>query len=295
MRLPDFLILGGMRCGSTTLANILNTQSSIFIPESKELHFFDQRSPTIKSLNDYAEQFSAATDIQLVAEATPDYFSTPGCMQWIHSTMSTAKLIVILRDPIQRAWSHYRFSVATMREIEPFDNALNLEPERLAHPIHEHDIYFSYLQRSRYIQHINHYLSKFAAEQLHVIFLEELNQNPEPVLKALFDFLQLDLQDGWQSAMRITNQASLVNIRDQSQLDQQQKTKLAINRMSARVLNSKLLMLFPRRSRDKLYRKVESAVEASDKLEQATIDRLNNYFSPYNQQLEQFLGRKLPW
>ena len=284
-----------MRCGSTTLANILNTQDSIFIPESKELHFFDQRNPTIKTLGQYSEQFSKAKDDQLTGEATPDYFSTYACMEQISAALPDVKFIIILRDPVQRAWSHYRFSVATMREIEPFDNALNLEDERLAHPIHEHDIYFSYLQRSRYIEHIKHYLTRFSPEQMHIILLEELNHQPQKVLEGVFVFLQKQLYEGWQDAVRITNQASLVNVQDQRQLDQKQKTELVVNRLSAKVLNSRLLKFLPRNSRDKLYRKVESAMQMSNSLEQNTIDRLSQYFAPYNQELEQFLGRKLPW
>ncbi len=295
MRLPDFLIIGGMRCGSTTLANILKTQSSIYLPESKELHYFDQRSPQIKNIDQYGQCFIAATNSQLVGEATPDYFSTEGCMERIHTTIPDVKLILILRDPVKRAWSHYRFSVATMREIEPFDNALNLEQERLAHPIHEHDIYFSYLQRSRYIDHIEHYLSRFDRSRLHIVFLEELNKEPQQTLQPLFSYLGLQLTNSWQDAHRITNQASLVNVRNDDVLEQQKRHKLAINRFSAKMLNSRILKVLPQRSRDKLYRKVESVIDPVNNLSESTINRLNRYFKPYNQRLEDFLERELPW
>ena len=284
-----------MRCGSTTLTNILKTQDSIFFPELKELHYFDQRNPEIQSLDQYGQYFVPALESQLIGEATPDYFSTQGCVERIHAAIPNTKLVLILRNPVARAWSHYRFSVATMKEIEPFNNALKLEEERLAHPIHEHDIYFSYLQRGRYIEHLVSYLSVFKNEQLHVLFLEDLNKNPKKVITDLSDFLNIETNDSWDFALRITNQASLVNIKADEDLEATTKKELKLNRDAADFLNSRYFKIIPLSIRNSIYRKIEARIGHSTEPETSIAQELENYFEPYNMRLEELLGRKLPW
>lgn len=293
--LPDFLIIGGMRCGSTTLTNILKSQQGIFVPERKELHYFDQRNPQIRSIDDYRHHLLQAADSQLIGEATPDYLTSRGCAMRIHRDLPDVKLIIILRDPVRRAWSHYRFSVANCREIEPFENALRLEAERLAHPIHEHDIFFSYQQRGRYIEHIQTYLTWFNPDQLHIVLLEELIANPEESIARLFEFLNLDYDSSWKQWLRITNQASLINLDYDNSKDPLKEQHHKLNRDSADWLNSRSLKFLPQSVRDSLYRKIESRLGHSELPDEKCRDKLNAYFEPFNRRLAAFLGRELPW
>lgn len=294
-RLPDFLIVGGMRCGSTTLTNILKSQQGVFIPERKELHYFDQRNTEIQSIDDYRHQFIQAADSQLVGEATPDYLTSRGCAMRIHDDLPDVKLIMILRDPVRRAWSHYRFSVANCREIEPFDQALCLEAERLAHPIHEHDIFFSYQQRGRYIEHIQTYLTCFDPDQLHIVLLEELIASPQETLARLFSFLNLDHDSTWKHWLRITNQASLINLDSDSSTDTSKEQHFKFNRDSANWLNAPSVKFIPQSVRDSIYRKIESRLGHSELPDQKCQDQLQAYFEPFNHHLKAFLGRELPW
>ena len=293
--LPDFLIVGGMRCGSTTLANILNSQSAIFLPETKEIHYFDQRNLDIQSIQDYIDHFKMATQTQLIGEATPDYLTSSGCALRIQQQLPDVKLIMILRDPVRRAWSHYRFSVASGREIEPFDNALRLEDERLAHPIHEHDIFFSYQQRSRYIEHIRNYLNRFRADQLHIIILEELLADPQSIVTALFSFLDIEHDSSWKSWLRITNQASLIHLESQSGSVDSKKQHFKLNRDSADLLNARSAKFIPQSIRDSLYRKLESRLGHSELPDERCQEMLAAYFQPFTKQLEAYLQRELPW
>ena len=293
--LPGFLIIGGMRCGSTTLANILKSQSEIFLPDIKEIHYFDQRNLEINSIEDYSRHFLMATHNQLIGEATPDYLSSSGCALRIQQQLPDVKLIMILRDPVRRAWSHYRFSVASGREIEPFDNALRLEAERLAHPIHEHDIFFSYQQRGRYSEHIANYLDRFNADQLHIVILEELLADPQHIVAAVFDFLKIEHDNSWKSWLRITNQASLINLETADSTGNSKKQHLKFNRDSADLLNKRAVKFIPQSLRDALYRKLESRLGHSELPDERCQDQLRAYFQPYNEQLEAHLERKLPW
>ena len=293
--LPDFLVIGGMRCGSTTLTNILNSQQAVFIPPVKEVHYFDQRNTSIDSLADYQRYFINASENQYLGEATPDYLTSSGCASRIHRDLPDIKLIMILRDPVRRAWSHYRFSMASGREIEPFANALNLEAERLAHPIHEHDIFFSYQQRGRYIDHIEGYLKLFKREQLHIILLEDLNHDPDHTVKQLFEFVGITADTDWKPWLRITNQTSLINLDLNKQWASQKNQHLKLNRDSADFLNSGKVKFIPQSVRDALYRRLESKLGHSEWPDRDSRNRLKAHFAPFNQRLSAFLGRALPW
>lgn len=293
--LPNFLIIGGMRCGSTTLANILNSQQDVLIPENKELHYFDQRNPEIPSVVEYGRHFFSAENVRHIGEATPDYLTTAGCARRISRDLPGVKLIAILRDPVRRAWSHYRFSVASGFEIEPFDKALRLETERLAHPIHLHDIYFSYQQRGRYIEHIQAYLRWFKPEQLHIVVLEELLADPENSVAKLFRFLNLDGDDQWRPWLRITNQASLINLTPQDGSRGSGNQHFKFNRDTADFLNSRSVKFVPQSVRDYVYRKVESRLGHGELPDPPSRKMLKHYFAPYNQSLVGYLGRQLPW
>jgi len=283
-----------MRCGSTTLVNILKSQQSIFIPERKELHFFDQRNPQLKSADDYAERFSEANSTQLIGEATPDYLSTPGSINRMADLLPDTKLLLILRNPVNRVLSHHRFSVLMKREIEPLETALNLETERLAHPIHEHDIFFSYKQRSRYIEHIEEILKRYRRDQLHILFLEELELDSGKVMSAVFDHLGIDPNEEWKNQVKISNQSSLMNLK-QGDSNTNTPWKLKLNRKMVKLIDSKYLTWVPQSSRNRLYRQIESTFLVDDLPSDKVIALLEDYFVPYNKRLEALLGRALPW
>ena len=189
-RLPDFLVIGGMRCGSTTLHNVLSAHSQIYLPDTKELHFFDRRNPVMgDDLTQYKAAFAGCSDEQICGEITPDYLTTPGCAQRIAATLTQPKLVVILREPSARLCSHYLMSVANGVEPHTLNEALDLEASRLQQQDDVSDIFHSYYQRSDYLPHLQRYQQQFGRDSLHVLFLEELNNNPQPVLERLLLFL----------------------------------------------------------------------------------------------------------
>jgi len=102
-RLPDFLVIGGMRCGSTTLHKVLSAHPRLFLPKQKELHFFDSYNPDLaENLGAYQQVFRPEQPNQLCGEVTPDYLTTPQAFDNISQTLRQPKIIVILRDPIER-------------------------------------------------------------------------------------------------------------------------------------------------------------------------------------------------
>ena len=190
MRLPDFIVIGGMRCGTTTLYHLLRQCGGIYMPPVKEIHFFDRRNPALdESAARYAEVFSAAGSAQRCGEVTPDYLTTHRCAERIHALVPDVRLVTILRDPVERAWSHYLVSCLNGVETLPLAEALEAEPERLGDGTDRSDIFFSYLQRSRYVEHLERYEALFGRKAMLVLFLEELATDAAGQGKRLLEHL----------------------------------------------------------------------------------------------------------
>ena len=270
MRFPDFLVIGGMRCGTTSLYELLRQQSGIYLPEKKELHFFDRRNPQLDRDERYAEVFAPARDDQLCGEVTPDYLTTMDCDQAIHALIPEVKLIAVLRDPVARVWSHYQFSRFHKVETEGLGKALDLEEERLALATDHTDIFFSYQQRGRYIEHLLRYESLFGREQMHVMFLDDLRTNTHETVAKMLRFLggdELQLSDvgAFPSVNRITAYQALED------LAQGKQGRSLWQRLRAGVSRKPVTM------------------------PPEVHERLQQYFQPYNQDLERWMGRPLAW
>ena len=270
-----------MRCGTTSLHELLRMQSSLYLPENKELHFFDKRNPDLGfSIDGYMNLFSDCSAEVLCGEATPDYLSTEGCDGFIHDVVPEAKLIIILRDPVERTWSHYLFSVLHKVEKLDFISALNAETERLKIKSDHTDIFFSYLQRSRYMEHLTRFESLFGGDQLKVIFFEDLVQDPRRVLRDLLNFLSVPSTD---------ELIELPHLNKMSNLYEESAPKLPVKTSR---LNSLLTRFMGKPDHKPQYKKVERKKE-----ELAPSDReyLKSYFSEHNAKLETWLDHPLPW
>lgn len=196
MSLPNFLIIGAQKAGTTWLKKLLQDHPDVFLPE-KEVRFFNRADRFCRGLDWYEQQFREASKHQLVGEKTPNYLwtnppdeeryiSDPHCR--IADTLSDAKLIVILRNPVDRTVSAYNHHLRHGR-ISPhlsMEQVLFEEHRQLARE-------FGILTMSMYDCHIQDYLSVFDSEQLLPLFFEEdVVANAESGLRKVCDFLGLD-------------------------------------------------------------------------------------------------------
>ena len=237
------------------------------MPDTKELHFFDRRNPDLPGEKAYCQLFESARVGQKCGEVTPDYLSTPGCAAAIHELAPQVKLIVVLRDPVERAWSHYQFSRFHKVETEPLDVALSAEDERLAMATDHSDIFFSYQQRGRYLEHLRHYELLFGRERIHVALLDDLVHHSRRTFEKIMlfldaDFEQASISDQFPSLNRTSAYRALAKVRGRSGI------------------RDRLKSVLPDRP---------AKLSARDRA------RLSRYFEPYNRDLEDWLGRSLPW
>jgi hypothetical protein len=185
MPLPTFLIAGAQRCGTSTLAASMRQHPGIFMAKPKELHFFDAHFDL--GLDWYSDQFVTTRRHRQWGEATPIYAFDPEARKRIKQVVPEVKIIVILRDPSQRAYSHYWHAVREENEtLDSFEEALDREPERLASGDRQTLIHHSYVTRGHYIDQLEALEDLFGRDRLHVMLFDDLIEDRQRSLRQVF-------------------------------------------------------------------------------------------------------------
>lgn len=206
--LPDFIIIGAQKGGTTSLFDYLS-QHPCLIPSSvKEVHYFDGGlTPGLdkyaRGLKWYRSHFPLQDKLScsnLTYEASPLYAFHPVVPGRIAKILPDIKLIFLLRDPVERAISHYFHEQRKGREKLPIIDAMLAEEERLQY-VEQHSDYnsmgflhFSYKSRGIYHEQIGRYWNHFSKEQLLVLESEQLFSDPMPTVAKVLDFIGVSRQ-----------------------------------------------------------------------------------------------------
>lgn len=188
--LPDFLGLGTQKGGTTTLHWLLTKHQQVHLPKCKEVHYFTQHHHQGEAW--YSSHFENAAPQQRCGEITPFYLFHPEAAGRIHALLPQAKLIVLLRDPVERAISH--FFHARQRGFEPLEleDAMAAESNRLASGDPFSFQKHSYVSRSRYLEQLDRYEALFPSHQLLILRSEDLFEQVEQIWPRLLHFLDLE-------------------------------------------------------------------------------------------------------
>ena len=197
--LPDFLIIGAQKAGTTALYAYLREHPQITGPSWKEVSFFDRHYARGEAW--YRGNFPNTLRARggLVGEASPSYLFHPLAPERVAALVPEAKLVALVRDPVDRAFSHYQHEVALGREPLSFEDALEAEDERLrgeeermaADPAYFSHAWWNYTYRARgrYAEQLERWLVPFPREQLLVLPSEELLGEPEQAHGRVLEFL----------------------------------------------------------------------------------------------------------
>jgi hypothetical protein len=255
--LPDFLVIGAQRSGTTSLQRYLIQHPCIAAAFRKEVHFFDRNLR--KDITWYREHFPSriykyyVTTILrrqfMTGEATASYLFYPHAPRLISETLPGIKLIALLRNPVDRAYSHYQHEVGLKYETLSFDDAINQEPQRLdgererivadkRYDSYNYD-HYSYLSRGLYVDQLKDWMALFPKEQMLILRSEDFFAEPGRILQQVFQFLELP---AWALP-----QYKPYNAREYTTMDA------------------------------------------------ATRNRLSRYFEPHNRRLHDLLGRDFAW
>jgi Sulfotransferase domain len=196
--LPHFLIIGAQKAGTSTLYASLSTHPEIEEAQEKELHFFDRHYAN--GINSYRWQFPELKRGQITGEATPYYFFHPLAPERVARTLPDVKLIAMLRNPVERAYSQYHSEVRKgFEDLPTFEEAIAAEAERLSgerekvtedptydsHSLRHH----SYLARGIYADQLEGWFEHFSREQFLILKFEDFASRPRRTLRRCEEFL----------------------------------------------------------------------------------------------------------
>jgi hypothetical protein len=218
---PEFVIIGAQKAGTTSLYDYLVQHPCIAPARTKEVHFFDHHFA--RGIGWYARRFSTQREKKragkplghelITGEASPYYLFHPHVPKRIKETLPNARLIVLLRNPVSRAFSHYNMNVSKKtyknpetvhsltRETLPFDEAIEAEEERIAgewEKMQADENYrstalqlYSYKARGIYVDQLKMWLELFPREQLLILNSEKFARNTTEVWSQVLDYLEL--------------------------------------------------------------------------------------------------------
>jgi hypothetical protein len=208
MTLPNFLVIGAYKSGTSSLQHYLRSHPEVFVPEYKEPRFFafdtgaDGAGPSadeidrnpmyrgaIVDIEAYRQLFAEATTESAVGEVSPEYLKNPAAAPRIAARVPKAKLIAVLRNPVQRAFSDYLMYRRDGRETETdFLAALQAQPQRLA----AGEATGQYLVTGHYADQLEVYYQTFDRSQILVVRHEDLVADRDGTMSTIFEFLDVD-------------------------------------------------------------------------------------------------------
>lgn len=202
MTLPNFLIIGSAKSGTTSLADYISQHPEVFMSSIKEPHYFTFSDEDVKfngpgdhivhrsivtDLNIYTQLFKGVTDEIAIGEASTTYLSIPKAAYKIKAVVPNAQLIAILRNPVDKAYSSYLHLRRDGREsIKNFESALQEEEKRIEQN-------WGYLWRYKtmgfYYDHLRRYFDLFHKEQIKIYLYEDFCNDPQTVIADIFSHI----------------------------------------------------------------------------------------------------------
>ena len=274
--LPSFLILGGSRSGNTSLFAYLTEHPNI-MPGSLKAFFFFQYFTNNKT-SFYRSQFPIKRKNLITCDSTSSYFVHPLIPARVHKLLPSAKLIVVLRNPVERAYSEFHYTVTLGSELtENFEDVIkselkrieigNKKPELKIENTNYNHFAFSHLRDGLYVQHLERWLKFFPNEQLLVLHTKDLSTNFDNTLAKTFEFLNLPK---YQIENRI----------EKNKIDKIRPLS-GHERNIYKNIDSKTRTLFN--------------VQNYPEIKSETRKFLQDFFRPHNEKLFKMIGKRFDW
>ena len=265
--LPNFVIVGAPKCGTSSLAAWLRDHPDVYVVPEKELFYFTSEWERGQA---WYEQCFAAKGEAAVGEATPTYLHEHRAHERLASVVPEAKLIAMVRNPVDRAYSHYWHWRERKGEEREFEDAIASELDG------GDDVC---LTPGRYAEHLAALEQHFPPERLHVIVFDDLASDPHGVYREACRFLGVDDTNVPESVGQVENSFQYYYPR-------------WLWAIFVRIRIGKFL---PGRVGAALYRKMVRTADPYPPMHAATRARLGEYFAEHNAALERRLGRELGW
>ena len=293
MSLPNYLFIGAAKSATTTFFDILKKHEDIFVPKFKEPHFFNIDENYLKGLDWYKKTyFKDINNESIIIDFTPTYLYYKLCAERIFDSLGpNVKFVIILRNPVDRAYSHYNHSKRDGHEVSSFEDAIKLENERIEKFRDKNDflseLRCSYISHGLYFEMISAYLKYFDLNNFFIInFESEVVQNLDQTLLKLSKFLKLDLSN--------------LDYEIHSNKSGKPKYKLLQNIITNNNLFRKILkMIVPQKQRQIIRNKIKNFNKEDFVYLQLSEDKRRQLFEKYFRKdimkLENLIGKKMNW
>lgn len=268
---PNFMIIGGMKCATSTLHDQLAIQNGFYMTTPKEPNFFSNDENYEKGPTWYANLYQGAGDAEFIGESSTHYTKFPTYPKTIDRIidygLADCKFIYIMREPVARLVSHYIHEWSQGIISCDIDSALEKHPELIDY--------------SRYFFQLSHFLEKFPAKQILLVYFEHLSEFPQVELQRICNFLGYQGNPVWDDSMERKNVSS------------QRIKKFPFYEF---VIESTLMAnirraVVPKKLRNHIKSKL--TMNTRPELSQASVERLEGIFDEDLGRLGSLLGYKL--
>ena len=274
IKLPNFIILGAQKSGTTSLHHALDIHPEVFVSDPKEISFFNKDENYNRGIEFYGSFFKKWNNEKVAGESTPSYLWDERVPPRIKKVLPKAKFIILLRNPVDRAYSAYWYAFIGGDEVLSFEEALEAESSRASQ---EPDIrgFSSYVDRGLYAAQIKRYYKQFSPDQFLILIAEEYKKNPQLTMIEVTKFLEISC--------------------DQTFLDAVMNVKKNLSRVPRFKSIHRLVPFFSRNLPlgAKVIRRLNLKCDKYPPMDPYTRMKLKEHFSKSNQELEELLKKKL--
>jgi len=281
---PNFFIVGAPKAGTTSLYNYLFEVSGVYMSSIKEPRYFNSnqeevRQPSLRKYNksEYLRLFKDVKNEKAIGEATPAYLRDTESAKRIHDQVPNAHIIILLRDPIKRAFSHYLMSIRRGVEKRTFSQIISETLAKRENGIHSWNIF---LDTGLYTNQIKRYLEIFDKDKVMIIIFEEFIKQPKKTVKKVLEFLGID-EEPPDSIGNVYNPAVVARIKWYNALRKNESLKKIGLKIPASIRHKVRLAIFYKKQNTSFPEEVRKTLE--------------DFYGEDVKQLQILLGRKMPW
>ena len=276
MSLPTFVGIGAQKCASTWIYDVLRDHPQVRLSECKELDFFSYHYD--RGYQWYERQFAGPGDTDVVGEVSPSYFHEPAVPERLRTYLPQAKVVVSLRDPVERALSHHRHAV---RVGDIVGNDLSFESALASNPM--------YLEQGCYATHLRRWFNHYPREQILVLLYEDIANEPVEAAQRIYRFLGVNPE---HRSVSLEKRSNVSHVSPYVALEKTRKAlRGAVRSVGLEKAWEWSAGLGVRRLYHQLNRRPSN--EAIPPVAERTVDELRSFFQDEIVQLEQLIGRQM--
>ncbi len=287
---PNFYVVGAPKCGTTSIWAYLRKHPQVFLPKFKEPSYFIS-APPLPGFEDtycngdlerYQGLYREANGHKAVGDCSPGYLWDQRSAQWIHEVRPDGKIVILLRDPVDRAYSHYYMFALVGEEKSSFFDAVKRDNSASLAAANQWNNHL-YLETGLYYEQVRRYVDIFGAEQVGIYLFEDMEKDPHGVMTAICNHIGVDpaLLDADELA-QVHNAGRVPRVKwlydtARSTLSFQARRKILPTSLRQWMRKSPLLYKHDKPPRD-----------------EGAAKYLQSVYEPDLCQLEELLGRKFP-